>query len=481
MLLTVLVGLASAACDRARPSGDPPASTAVSTTPGASSASDRLRLLVDTDLAADDITALASLVRDPVVELLAITVAGTGEAHCDRGNFVARSIITMLKAHPVPIACGRPDPLGDAQPFPSAWRDGVDAGYGLDLAEPTFETDPRSAEQVIVDLASAEAAAGRKLSILTLGTLTNLAGAARLDPGLAGRVRVVSMLGAVAVPGNVTPEVAGGEGDAVAEWNAHADPTAVRVVLAAGFDLTLIPLDATNSVPSSEALFRELEGGHAAGPADLVYELWAKNSFIWGGDYYLWDPLASVAVRDPTVVSTRPVRLTVVEGDGLDGGRLVEDVAGAQVHVATSADRARFEASLLEALQRGEPRANPFNVAATVSVTAGGDACAATLDPAMPSAGWLSVRAENAGSEPLTVVVFEIAGVSWEDVEAYARSFDPAVAPPPVTVIAQLDLEGHGTYMGFGGSPSGTLGVACLSGAEDAPSVDLAGPFPIAP
>jgi pyrimidine-specific ribonucleoside hydrolase len=466
VLLTVLAGLISAGCDQAPPSDAP-------------AAADRLRLLVDTDLAADDITAIASLVRDPSVELLAITVAGTGEAHCDRGTYVARSIVTMLTAKPLPVACGRPDPLGDAQPFPASWRDGVDAGYGLDLAEPAFEVDPRAAEAVIVDLASTEAAAGGRLTILTLGTLTNLAGAVQLDPALPDRVRVVAMLGALAVPGNVTPEVVGGAGDAVAEWNAHADPTAVRVILEAGFDLTLVPLDATNDVPGSVALFQELASSHSAGPADLVFELWAKNTFMWAIEYYLWDPLASVAVRDPAVISTRSVPLTVVEGDGLDGGRLVEDDAGAEVRVAASADRARFEAFLLEELRRGAPRVNPFTLAGTVAIRGGGETCEATLDPATLSDGWLLVEVENVGSELLNVVVFELADVTWEDVEAYVESFDAEVPPPPVHLIAQLNVEGHARSTGSGSSPAGMLGVACLSGAPDSPSVRVAGPFPI--
>ena len=60
-------------------------------------------LVVDTDMAPDDVTAIASLLRDPAVDLKAITVVGTGEAHCPGGMFVARAIVTMLRETPVPV------------------------------------------------------------------------------------------------------------------------------------------------------------------------------------------------------------------------------------------------------------------------------------------------------------------------------------------------------------------------------------------
>lgn len=313
------------------------------------------RLVIDTDMAPDDVTAIASLLRDPAVEILAITVTGTGEAHCPGGMFVARSIVTMLLETPLPVACGRSTPFDDAQPFPAEWRAGADSGNGLTLAPPEFEPDERSSEQLLVELAGSEAAAGRKLTILTLGTLTNLAAALELDPELPGKVIVVSMLGAVGVPGNVEPEIAGSD-PPTAEWNAHADPTAVRLVLEAGFDLTLVPLDATNSVPLTRELFLELERDHAAGPADLVLELWARNPYMTASGFYLWDPLAAAVVRDPSVVTTRPATLKVVEGAGRDGGRLVEAADGAPVTIATAADREAFERLLLASLRLGGPR-----------------------------------------------------------------------------------------------------------------------------
>jgi inosine-uridine nucleoside N-ribohydrolase len=455
----------------------PPAASAATATRAPGS---RLRLVIDTDMAPDDVVAIASLLRDPGVEILAINVVGTGEAHCPGGMFVARAVVTMLRDEPVPVACGRTTPLDDAEPFPAEWRAGADAGNGLRLVSPAFLPDERSADDLLAELAAAEAAAGRKLTVLTLGPLTNLAVALADDSTLADRLRVISMLGAVAVPGNV--QTTPGVETPLAEWNAHADPTAVRQVLESGVDLTLIPLDATNSTPLTADLYRTLESDHASGPADLVYELWSRNTFMVEGDYYLWDPVAAAAVGDPSLVTTRAANLRVVEGAGPDGGQLLEDPAGAPVTIAIGADRPRFEARLLASLRTGPPRASAFSPVAVVGVIAGPETCDVAVDPPSPPAGLLRIELASSASEPLGVLVFEVAGVPWSDLEAFAREPD-FEHPPAINQVAAAFLEGSGSMTGWGESREGPLGVACVFGnPDDAASVSivLAGPYDLA-
>ena len=73
------------------------------------------------------------------------------------------------------------------------------------------------------------------LAVVAIGPLTNLAAALLADPGLAGRLaRVVVMGGAFEVPGNVTP---------TAEFNFFMDPEAAQVVLDAGVRPWLLTLE----------------------------------------------------------------------------------------------------------------------------------------------------------------------------------------------------------------------------------------------
>jgi inosine-uridine nucleoside N-ribohydrolase len=430
-------------------------------------------MVIDTDMAPDDITAIASLLRDPSVDVLAITVSGTGEAHCPGGMFVARSIVAMLVDQTIPVACGRRTPLTEAASFPDEWRAGADAGSGLQLARPAYPPESEDARDVLIRIAAEQAVAGRTLTILTLGPLTTLATAAETDPELPSRVKVVSMLGAVDVPGNVQPSA--GSAQPTSEWNAHVDPTAVKEVLGAGFDMTLVPLDATRDVPLTRDLYDRLASDHAAGPADLVFELWARNPYMLD-EYFLWDPLASAVLRDPGVVTTRLAHLRVVEGSELDGGRLIEDPAGASVTIAIGADQARFEALLLAALRQGGPRANAFAPVATIGVVVGQDRCDVTIEPPGPPAGLyrLDVRSEATG--PASAIVFGLGEASWSEVQAFAKAPD-FEHPPPVVPAAQANLAASGTATAWGNVPAGVFGVGCAVGDVANPSITLRGPF----
>jgi hypothetical protein len=59
-------------------------------------------LVVDTDMAADDWMALVYLLRRPDVAVKAITVSGTGEAHCAPG--VHQGCAMRSSSSPSPIA-----------------------------------------------------------------------------------------------------------------------------------------------------------------------------------------------------------------------------------------------------------------------------------------------------------------------------------------------------------------------------------------
>ena len=75
-------------------------------------------LLVDTDVAPDDLVALAFLLRAPNVTVAAITVSGTGEARCAGGVVVVLSLLERLGAPSIPVACGRATPLAGDHAFP---------------------------------------------------------------------------------------------------------------------------------------------------------------------------------------------------------------------------------------------------------------------------------------------------------------------------------------------------------------------------
>src|SRR6476646_952575 len=79
----LILGVLLAACDTASTSDLPTATVAIAPTPVPA---DRVRsVVIDTDVAADDWMAILYLLQRPDVDVKAITVTGTGEAHCDPG------------------------------------------------------------------------------------------------------------------------------------------------------------------------------------------------------------------------------------------------------------------------------------------------------------------------------------------------------------------------------------------------------------
>jgi inosine-uridine nucleoside N-ribohydrolase len=299
-------------------------------------------LVVDTDLASDDLVALAFLLASPRADVRAITVSGTGEVHCPHGLEIVRGVLALTGDEEIPVACGRSAPLAGDHAFPTDWRDAADAAWGLDLPE----VGPARARTPTTELLAEHLNRG-DTSLLVLGPLTDVADAFRTYPRLPRRVEsIVVMGGAVDVPGNVFLD---GSESAAAEWNIYADPTAAAEVVESGAPVTLVGLDATNHVPITEDFVESLRGADGDA-AELAADLLVGNPMVASGEAFFWDPLAAAVALDPELVDTQEVALSVVTGEGPDSGRTVRDEEGHQVSVATGADRERLEQLLLATL-----------------------------------------------------------------------------------------------------------------------------------
>ena len=106
LALLPLVAAALAACSPAASDTDGEVFAAGPMSPPEPKRADAVPVLVDTDLAPDDLAALALLVRHPGVEVVAVTVPGTGELGCVGRGLVA-DLFEGLRTAPPPLACGR--------------------------------------------------------------------------------------------------------------------------------------------------------------------------------------------------------------------------------------------------------------------------------------------------------------------------------------------------------------------------------------
>ncbi|MFV0333666.1 MAG: nucleoside hydrolase [Tropicimonas sp.] len=225
-------------------------------------------VIIDTDPGIDDAIAILYALRNPALDVLALTtVAGNIGLDVTTRN---AGRIAALAGVRVPVHPGAAAPLGRAA-RPETGIHGNDGLGGVAFPEPL---QPASEEGAIAAMARllATAPAG-SVDLHCLGPLTNLALLLRSAPQAARRIgRVIAMGGAVEVAGNVGPK---------AEFNIAHDPEAAVEVLAAGLDLTLIPLDATRQLRADAACIAALRRG-GAGPAtaaaDLIEAYFAATS-----------------------------------------------------------------------------------------------------------------------------------------------------------------------------------------------------------
>jgi inosine-uridine nucleoside N-ribohydrolase len=304
-----------------------------------------LPVVIDTDMAADDWLAVLFLLGRSDVEVKAITVTGTGEAHCPAGMRNALDLAALAGRPEIPVACGRETPLAGNHSFPATWRERVDGLLGLSLPKnpgtPSGEPAPELFGRAVLESA-------QKLHVVALGPLTNVGEVLAENPGLAEELDGITVMGgAVGVPGNVGPS-SSLEND-VAEWNFYVDPVAAAEVLRSGVPVTLVPLDATNAVPLTMDFYRRLGRDRGTAVAEFVYRvLAAQEEQIRSGGYYFWDPLAAASVVMEGLVTVEEMSLRVVEEEGPSSGQTLASEGGVPVRVAVAADRDAFEELYLD-------------------------------------------------------------------------------------------------------------------------------------
>jgi inosine-uridine nucleoside N-ribohydrolase len=373
-------------------------------------------VIFDTDMAGDDIMALCYLLERRGINVAAITVEGTGEAH---GLAGARNVLRLMRAlgihRDVPVAYGQPDPLSGFRSFPLAWRAAADGMYNLNLPPWRGNQPSESAVRLIVDTVNRSA---QPVVLVTLGPLTNIAQALRSDPGIAHKIAMIySMAGAVRVNGNEPVHQR-------AEWNVYVDAAAADQVLRSGVPMTFVPLDASDSVPITPA-YREVIGAHARTPALRIVAKILSLPYYMASLVYFWDPLAAVAATSHSAVRLRTVRLSISAADGPDMGVTRISPSGSAVRVAVSASAAAFDYEYLATLDGGRPIPMPV-VPASQHAAVSFDGSNYRYDgPSSAMAGRLEIQLAN--SSPAAFDGFQLAigklasGRTLQDVQDVIR------------------------------------------------------------
>ena len=308
------------------------------------------KIIIDTDPGQDDALALMLACASPeALEILGvIAVAGNVPLHHTLNN--AGRILELAGRTDVPLYAGSEGPIR-RKLITAEHVHGVTGLDGPDLPPSAMPVQPKPGVQFLIDTFR-ECEPGT-ITLVTLGPLTDLALALQQAPDIAPRIaEVVMMLGAWREMGNVTP---------TAEFNAYCDPDAAAIVLNSGVRATLLPLDATHQVISTQKRIGVLKAmPNRTGPNAAIM-LKASEAFDitkFGSDGApLHDPCTVAYLLKPDLFSGRMVNVAVETESELTLGMTVVDWWKAtdrppNAMFMTKADDEGFYSLLFERLAR---------------------------------------------------------------------------------------------------------------------------------
>ncbi|MFB5677137.1 nucleoside hydrolase [Paenibacillus terreus] len=204
-------------------------------------------LMIDTDTAGDDCTALLLALRWQGVEVKAVTtVAGNVPLPLCTRN--ALTTLQMAQRPDVPVYPGAVKPLM-RELFTAEHIHGTDGMGGANFPEPSLKPRNEHAAQAIVRLINEHPG---EIEMIAQAPLTNLALAYSLDPSITKKLKHLWVMGgANNFMGNDSP---------AAEFNFLVDPEAAHIVVHAGFELTMVGWDVCQRNPVMvEEHFRVIE------------------------------------------------------------------------------------------------------------------------------------------------------------------------------------------------------------------------------
>ncbi|MDQ4081055.1 MAG: nucleoside hydrolase [Gemmatimonadota bacterium] len=288
-------------------------------------------VLIDTDPGIDDAVALALAACLDTLNVVGITTCH-GNTDVARATRNAREISRRAGLEAAVIAGARAPLRRAAHP---ARETHGDEGLGYWIPEAAAHPEADHAAQAIAEAAHAH----YRLMLVCLGPLTNLARAiADFEHVAQSLGPVVIMGGSVGVRGTQTRW---------SEFNWWGDPEAVELVLNAGLDVRLVPLDVTRRIVVPGDAVRALR---ELGQGDDAARFWG-DALGFYMDFHkgyegldgcvVNDPLAVALAADTSLATWREMRIGVsVSDDERRGAIIVDAPDGAVAQVARSVQAA---------------------------------------------------------------------------------------------------------------------------------------------
>jgi inosine-uridine nucleoside N-ribohydrolase len=267
-------------------------------------------VIIDTDPGVDDAFALLLAMRSPELKIEGIT-AVAGNVPLDLTLPNALRMVEIAGRTDIPVAAGAKAPLV-RRLVTAAYAHGENGLGGAVFPEPKLKPVSEPAAELI--RATIRKYPG-ELMLITVGPLTNVATALKMDSELAALVRGLVMMGGSLSGGNITP---------AAEFNVYVDPEAARIVLQSGIPITMVGLDVTRKTSLTDEHVRVLEAGKnpvsqaAATIARHAIDHNRERGFLVGPNMH--DSLAVAAFLDPSLLKWKEYYVDVETAGELTAG-----------------------------------------------------------------------------------------------------------------------------------------------------------------
>lgn len=280
------------------------------------------KIIFDTDFGMvpqDDAFALLLALNSPELEILGITTVA-GNFSLEQGT---TDVLRLLEI------AGRPELRvfrGANMPLVHEKDDYATSHYGEWWSDAAPKTPPggfakkkaetQSAISFIVDTVNASPG---QITIMAIGPLTNVAMALRLEPGLAGKVKQIYIMGGAVAhlpdgAGNMTPN---------AEFNFWVDPEAAKLVLRSGIPIALSPLNVSRKTKLNRESYQKLVAVDTP-VTRLIKErmspLFEKEP---GKTMLMYDQVTVASLVDPTLVQTTDLYVDVDANHDINYGASV--------------------------------------------------------------------------------------------------------------------------------------------------------------
>lgn len=275
-------------------------------------------VIIDCDPGQDDaIAILLALASQEEINLLGITTVG-GNVPLELTESNARRICELAGRPDVKVFAGASRPLM-RKLVTAEWIHGKTGMDGANLPDPTMPLQAQHGVDFIID--TCLVAEDKSITICPIGPMTNVALAFMKEPTIIPKIaQIVCMGGAVKEYGNTT---------ASAEFNIYVDPQAAKIVLDAGIDFVMMPLDVTHKALVTPERLKRLKdlnspvGDVCDGMLDYFNRFDMKKYGFNGGP--LHDPCVIAYLIQPELFSGRKVHLDIEVISELTMGRTVAD------------------------------------------------------------------------------------------------------------------------------------------------------------